>query len=245
MRERLQCDIILRGGIASGLVYPGAISKLAETYDFRSIGGSSAGAIAASWTAAAALGAKRNPDIFQTTIKTHPQELARTDNGKTVYERLFQPQPGTRRLFNLFIASLRGKSPVPRAGRVFLGLFAEYPLFALAGAMLVLVPFMTLSLAKGSSGWTHVILVASSLVLVGLLAATFSLLAASGAAVRDIIVEIPKNRFGLCSGSSDGIPDSRDVLPLTDWLHNFLQRLADRPFDQPVTFGDLWNTDGN
>ena len=55
MAGRLQCDIILRGGITSGIVFPRAIAKLAETYDFRSIGGSSAGAIAAAWTAAAAL----------------------------------------------------------------------------------------------------------------------------------------------------------------------------------------------
>ncbi len=85
MAGRLQCDIILRGGITSGIVYPRAIAKLAETYDFRSIGGSSAGAIAASWTAAAAFAAKRGHDIFQTRIKTHPQELAETRDGKTTF----------------------------------------------------------------------------------------------------------------------------------------------------------------
>ena len=112
MAGRLQCDIILRGGITSGIVYPRAIAKLAETYDFRSIGGSSAGAIAAAWTAAAALAAKRGHDIFQTRIKTHPQELAETRDGKTIFERLFQPQPCTRRLFNVFRASLEGEFDV-------------------------------------------------------------------------------------------------------------------------------------
>jgi predicted acylesterase/phospholipase RssA len=58
MTGRLQCDLVMRGGITSGIVYPRAIAKLAETYDFRSIGGTSAGAIAATATAAAALGAK-------------------------------------------------------------------------------------------------------------------------------------------------------------------------------------------
>jgi hypothetical protein len=90
-----------------------------------------------------------------------------------------------------------------------------------------------------------VVLEAASLIVVGVLAATFSLLAAIGAAVRDIVIEIPKNRFGLCSGSSYGTQKSGDVLPLTDWLHNFLQSLADRGLDQPLTFGDLWNTGGN
>ena len=30
---KLQCDLVMRGGIASGLVYPRAIAKLAETHD--------------------------------------------------------------------------------------------------------------------------------------------------------------------------------------------------------------------
>ena len=44
MVEKLQCDLVMRGGITSGIVYPRAIAKLAETYRFRSIGGTSAGA---------------------------------------------------------------------------------------------------------------------------------------------------------------------------------------------------------
>ena len=64
--SKLECDLVMRGGITSGIVYPRAIAKLAETYNFRSIGGTSAGAIAAAGTAAAAYGAKRGPDHFQT-----------------------------------------------------------------------------------------------------------------------------------------------------------------------------------
>ncbi len=37
----------------------------------------------------------------------------------------------------------------------------------------------------------------------------------------------------------------RGVLPLTDWLHEFIQSLAEYPLDKPVTFGDLWNNGGN
>jgi len=44
----------MKGGITSGVVYPLAIDELARTYKFKNIGGTSAGAIAA--TAAAALG---------------------------------------------------------------------------------------------------------------------------------------------------------------------------------------------
>src|SRR6266702_773930 len=47
------CDIIMKGGITSGVVYPLAITELAKHYRFANIGGTSAGAIAAAAAAAA------------------------------------------------------------------------------------------------------------------------------------------------------------------------------------------------
>jgi predicted acylesterase/phospholipase RssA len=47
------CDLVMKGGITSGVVYPKAIDELAHEYMFKNIGGTSAGAIAASLTAAA------------------------------------------------------------------------------------------------------------------------------------------------------------------------------------------------
>jgi hypothetical protein len=41
-----KCDIVMKGGITSGIVYPRAVSRLARDYRFQSIGGTSAGAIA-------------------------------------------------------------------------------------------------------------------------------------------------------------------------------------------------------
>jgi Patatin-like phospholipase len=49
----LDCDIVMKGGITSGVIYPLAVCQLAKTYRLRSVGGASAGAIAA---AAAASG---------------------------------------------------------------------------------------------------------------------------------------------------------------------------------------------
>jgi hypothetical protein len=120
-------------------------------------------------------------------------------------------------------------------------LYAEYPLFAFAGAACVLFPSFGIMLARDTTGWAHPILRDVCLVLIGLLAAVFSLLAAAAGVIRDICVQLPKNQFGVCSGSNNGIPDSCGVLPLTDWLHKFLQSLVDRPLTDPVTFGDLWN----
>jgi len=44
---RLSCDLVMKGGITSGVVYPHAICELAQTYRLKQIGGASAGAIAA------------------------------------------------------------------------------------------------------------------------------------------------------------------------------------------------------
>jgi len=124
---KLQSDLVMRGGIASGIVYPRAIAKLAENCDFRSIGGTSVGAIAAAGTAAAALGAKSGQDHFQTRLKQLPGELSETRDGKPVLERLFQPQPGTRRLFRVLMAGLRHENKVLKVGRI--GPFASCPLY--------------------------------------------------------------------------------------------------------------------
>jgi hypothetical protein len=54
------CDLVMKGGIASGVVYPSAICELARTYRFQSIGGTSVGAMAAAAAAAAEYGRGTN-----------------------------------------------------------------------------------------------------------------------------------------------------------------------------------------
>ena len=48
-----ECDLVMKGGITSGIVYPPVVQILRKKYRFKSIGGTSAGAIAAALTAAA------------------------------------------------------------------------------------------------------------------------------------------------------------------------------------------------
>src|SRR5262245_7136803 len=135
---KLECDLVMRGGIASGLVYPRAIAKLAETYDFRSIGGTSVGAIAAAGTAAAALGTKTGQEHFQTRLKQLPEELSEIRDGKTVLERLFQPQPGTRRLFRVLMGGLRHENKVVKIGRIVAVLCFNYLPIAILSATIAL-----------------------------------------------------------------------------------------------------------
>ena len=42
------CDVIMKGGVTSGVVYPLVITELAKHYRFAHIGGTSAGAIVTS-----------------------------------------------------------------------------------------------------------------------------------------------------------------------------------------------------
>ena len=47
------CDLVMKGGITSGVLYPSAVREIAERFYLVGIGGTSAGAIAASVAAAA------------------------------------------------------------------------------------------------------------------------------------------------------------------------------------------------
>jgi len=235
---KLECDLVMRGGITSGLVYPRAIAKLAETYGFRSIGGTSAGAIAAAATAAAALGVRNGEGHFQMRFKKLPDELAEERDGKSVLERLFQPQPGTRRLFKVLMAGLGRGHWALNLARVAGALCLNYWLFAIIGAALVLVPLLLLASVSDLTGlWSWVALI------VGLIAALVCALV--GAAARgawDVLHRLPENGYGMCSGSSNGVSDKAGVLPLTDWLHQLVQEVAGKDYgDDPLTFGELWN----
>src|SRR6476646_3751649 len=143
--EKLECDLVMRGGI----VYPRAIAKLAETYNFRSIGGTSAGAIAAAATAAAQFGANNGENRFQ-TIYELPKKLAELRDDKPTLERLFQPRPGTSRLFNLLMSGLEREGTFKKILRIVIGL-ANYWCYSVAGAAVTLIPLLWVASASGLS----------------------------------------------------------------------------------------------
>ena len=65
----------MKGGIASGVIYPKLIARLASKYTFKNIGGTSAGAIAAGACAAAQYGrSHHHPTAFE-TLATLPEWL--------------------------------------------------------------------------------------------------------------------------------------------------------------------------
>lgn len=221
------CDIVLKGGITSGIVYPGALATLATHYRLRSIGGTSAGAIAAAAAAAAEFG--RASGGFE-KLATLPEELAATDaSGATRLFRLFEPQAKTRALFDLLVAGLMpDRRRWMLAGcRWFLAAIAKFPLAALVSlAISALVAYLVL---RGNGHVLPVVLVGSlGVVMFTLLLAAWILTAAAR--------RIPANGYGLCSGMGS-------ASALMPWLHATLQHLSNRAPDRPLTFGDLWNAD--
>lgn len=217
----LECDVVMKGGITSGVVYPGAVVALAQRYIFKSIGGASAGAIAAVGVAAAEHGRTTGGGFAR--LARVPRELAATDGqGDPFLLQLFRPEESTRRLFDTGLAFLRF-GPV----RGVLQLLRSFALGPLVGAVLV-----ALGLLLGIFGvlpwWLTVVMFAvAPWILVALV-------------IRDLVRAvgaIASNDFGLCRL---GPAPAGTSPPLTEWLHGVIQEAAGRPLDKPLTFADLW-----
>jgi predicted acylesterase/phospholipase RssA len=138
----LSCDVVMKGGITSGVVYPGAVVRLAKRYRFRSIGGTSAGALAAVAVAAAEYG---RPDGFR-KLAAIPGELGKTVGRDPFVLTLFPPEPANRRLF-------RAALGFQRHGLVrgILGTFVafwRFPIAALALALIAIALALSVSFCR-------------------------------------------------------------------------------------------------
>ena len=104
------CDIVMKGGITSGVVYPPAVVELSKRFSFRNVGGTSAGAIAAAVTAAAELGRNTKTGGFKRLAKL-PLELGEpvSKGGDSLLFSLFRPQKSTNALFRVLVAGIGNK----------------------------------------------------------------------------------------------------------------------------------------
>jgi predicted acylesterase/phospholipase RssA len=213
-----ECDIVMKGGVTSGIVYPYAILELARVYRFRSIGGTSAGAIAAAFAAAAeyARTARNDPEGFlrlQRYCERLPDILA----------SLFQPTPRFGALMRYLLRAQSGKGGPAYLWNAPLAFWGS----ALGG--LVLGAGLLALLQAGPAG-----------VVLGAIVGVVSALCFR--VLRLVLVDLPRNGFGLCSGLTE--PGHKGPA-LTDWLHRALQDIAfgDPAHPVPLTFGELAGDD--
>ena len=222
------CDLIMKGGLTSGVVYPKAIDLLAGRYRFRSIGGTSAGAIAAAITAAAEFNRRKTNtrqgfDILARLPEELQEHLPGTKRSRLL--SLFQAQPTTRRLFSTLVHSLNSAGTVRRIGAIVTGLLRAY----WPATMISL--FAAAAVFWSGAGW-----LAAALLLPLALASTIGTWV-----YLDLTRRVVENGFGMCNGltSEEGEP------ALTPWLHALIQRAAGlAAHDPPLTFGMLWDAPG-
>ena len=212
------CDIIMKGGITSGVVYPRAISEIAKQFQFRSIGGTSAGAIAAVVTAAAEY--NRGNGGFK-VIEELPKEVP------TILLSLFQPAPRVRPVFNAAL-NLQGKRYADAAlgllGAVWPAFVAGFALFAIAAVWLLL---------RGN--W----IAALAFIVLGLIG---GLAVAAFVLVKTTLSDLKALDFGCCPGRTQ---PGNATAALSDWLADKIELAAGRMADgrrpeAPLTFEDVW-----
>ncbi len=246
------CDVIMKGGVTSGLVYPPALCRLATCYALKNIGGTSVGALAASLAAAA----------------EYRRRQTGSGEGYAVLARLpgFLERDGTLRA--LFAADAPARSLLAVALNLAGPASFGRKLLSVAGALLLAywwLPLATLIVAALASfgliqpadgrAWTRCIVAA---------ALAWLMLSALGLplwyAVRLVgVLGGRKRDFGWCHGhaaqaarrfaarlASGESPDPTTLTktqtpPLTDWLDACIAQAAGRPREQPLTFGELWN----
>jgi len=233
------CDLVMQGGITSGVVYPMAALELATAYRFRGIGGSSAGAIAAAAVAAAEHG--REQGGFERLEKLC-QELG--SEGRLL--NLFQPQAATRPLFDL----LRGYLEGTKAGGGLSGWVAglirgvlwgtfqiALVVTLLAGVLLFVSGYLPEAYRPGwwfaLPAWVHVVLpicFGVTVFVAVLIYRGWSL----WRRLHGLLGDLQANHFGLCTG----LGTTQLGEGLTEYLTRQLDELAGLG-QGPLTFGHL------
>ena len=225
------CDLVMKGGITSGIVFPTAVAQLSTQYRFRHIGGTSAGAIAAAGAAAAEY--RRATDAAQpgygfAELGRLPQLLGERPDGR--HSRLlglFQPERAARRHFAILAAMLNRAGVAARVLHGSRAMVQAFPLVAILGALPGLI---VLFAAYGSSP-----LAIAAMIIAALFAIVGGIIGAAITTGISLVRVLGAHDFGLVRGHCATGGATR----LTDWLYGYLQDLAGKAATTPLTFGDL------
>lgn len=230
------CDLVAKGGITSGIVYPLAICNLAKKFVFKNLGGTSVGAIAAALAAAAEYGRQKHQLKSFEKLEKLPTWLA-NEKPYTNLFMLFQPNHLSKNEFAVCTSFLGGDTRAMVRG--FLTAVRKYTTAAIIG---VLPGAILLAFAFCQTQFLFSLLLG----LVGLVSIAVGIVVAlSVAFVRALIHVLPNNYYGLCTGKAE--VDADDKQPaLSDWLTDHLDELSgkashpDCTDTTPLTFGNLW-----
>lgn len=240
-----ECDLVMKGGITSGVVYPLAIAEIARAFRLRSIGGTSAGAIAAAAAAAAELGRQRHrageladdPDGFG-QLRELPGFLgAPAPSGAgTRLLAFFKPARRLRAVFEVFVDTLAVKGGAARIRRAVFALARRNPGMAALGWLIGLLPLLALAFVPWR--WSLLPLV----VWVIAIAFVLALLVVVARMALRLFRELPARGYGVCSGMPES-DAAHGEEALTVWMSDYFDRLAGQAAhagpDKPLTFGDL------
>jgi len=259
MHPDSECDLVMKGGITSGVVYPPAISLLATKYRFCSIGGTSAGAIAAAVAAAAEYG--RETAGFAKL--GHAQE--RLGERGFIADTLFQVPELMQPIKKTLLAIVEGREKSRSAdlnSEQSRGVDFRHPGVLWQCALLLQRALRnngSTAYRRGATGGFVVgifLAVASALVLFVLGVLTnlpfswlplvlymllFALLLGTALSViggmiwgvytlgRSVLTDLPNNNYGLCMGHQKDQHSEQ----LTDWLSNQIDWIAGHNMGPP------------
>lgn len=243
--SKKECDLIMKGGITSGVIYPRAAIELAKSYHFKQVGGASAGAIAAAFVAAAEHGRDRPARPTSPGAKPQPAGFVGLEqiSGQlgTSLSTLFQPVPSTKAAFGLLSAWIEPAWGKPRKiGTTLWRLVRNAPIVSAVVLVLAMLPGVAVAASlQHGAGFPHwwtprrswLVWLPGSLVL--------ALLAAAASTALRTIKAMNANGFGLCNGHIGTDPKNP---PLTDWMADALNQLAGRAADDTLLFGHLWGS---
>ncbi len=242
------CDVVMKGGVTDGVVYPWAVMELAQHYRFQSIGGTSVGAVAAALTAASEY-SRRYGSVngFNKVLREVPVALAEIQaGGQTKLFSLFHPSPGGERLFRLFVGFFSKKKGGTGTWAIVKALMTDYLLrpnlrrprdrgillLLIGGALLLGALFLH---------YPATVLPLLLVLLTNVAAISVLLLGLIGWRLfGDVRTHLGGPGCGLCTGMGPkGGPQG-----FTDWLHEGIQAASGRDLKNPLTFRDLWAAPG-
>src|SRR5258708_4011454 len=211
-----ECDLVMKGGITSGIVYPPAVNELIDIYRLRNIGGTSVGAMAAAVIAAAEFYRQtRKSTAGFVCLDTDVKKWLKTDDNLL---KLFPPTQQTRPLLEFalkllpIIKSFSSHSQTAKAsfGKTLMDLMRRN--CPITGAIIgfLLFAILTLAILALLSLSVYSLLPFLALIVVAAIGARLGWQAGN---VIGAIISLPRNFYGICTGYTPEPQDRQEATP--------------------------------